>query len=167
MAQGMRALAASEIALLNEAFGERIGYPGVRLRQGHGGHPAAMVAFMNNNTAITLHRSIYFRIHYGDDFAQGDAAGKALLHHEMVHIWQYATLGVIGFLARYARDLASVGFRPGRLYDYEKGKTPFAEARLEAQAQMVEDYWLARAAGKPGPIALLARNLEGSGFYGL
>jgi hypothetical protein len=167
MTQGMRALAASEIALLKEAFGDRVTYPGVRLRLGHGGNPAAMIAFKNKNTAITLVRSIYFRTQYGDDFAQGDAAGKALLHHEMVHIWQYATLGVIGFLARYARDLASVGFRPGRLYDYEKGKTPFAEARLEAQAQMVEDYWLALAAGKPGPIADIARNLKGSGFYGL
>lgn len=167
MAQGMRALGASEIALLKDAFGDRVGYPDVRLRLGHGGNPAAMIAFANRNTAITLNRSIYFRAHYGEDFAQAGAAAKALLHHEMVHIWQYATLGMIGFLARYARDLAAVGFRPARMYDYDKGKTPFAEARLEAQAKMVEDYWLAVADGRPEPIALIARNLKGSGFYGL
>lgn len=167
MAQGMRALGASEIALLNDAFGDRIAYQGVRVREGHGGNPAAMIAFVNRNTAITLNRSIYFRTHYGEDFAKAGDAAKALLHHEMVHIWQYATLGMIGFLARYARDLAAVGFRPGRMYDYVKGETAFAEARLEAQAKMVEDYWLALADGKPGPIALIARNLKGSGFYGL
>ena len=67
----MRRLKAGEIALLREAFGDRLAYDGVRLRLGHGGNPAAMAAFRNGNTAITLRRTLYFRIHYSDDFAAG------------------------------------------------------------------------------------------------
>jgi hypothetical protein len=167
MAQGMRALAAGEIALLKTAFGDRIGYGGVRLREGHGGNPAAMAAFRNGNTAITLRRSIYFRTHYSDDFAAGDVAAKSLLHHEMTHIWQYAKLGVAGFYARYARDLVACRFSPSAMYRYEEGKTPFAGARLEAQAQMVGDYCHATITGDTGRKLRLAQNLERSGFFGL
>ena len=163
----MRGLKASEIALLRDAFGERIAYEGVRLRLGHGGNPAAMAAFRNGNTAITLRRSIYFRTHYSDDFSQGDAAAKSLFHHEMAHIWQYAALGVPGFLARYSRDLIACRFSPRAMYRYEEGVTPFARARLEAQAQMVGDYCHARLAGDVSRQARLARNLKDSGFYGL
>src|SRR5688572_31598684 len=106
----MRGLKPGEIALLKEAFGDRLAYGGIRLRLGHGGNPAAAAAFRNGNTAITLRRSIYFRTHYSDDFAQSDVASQSLFLHEMTHIWQYATLGVPGFLARYARDLIACGF---------------------------------------------------------
>jgi hypothetical protein len=167
MAQGMRGLAASEIALLRTAFGDRIGYGEVRVREGHGGNPAAMAAFRNGNTAITLRRSIYFRTHYSDDFAAGDVAAKALFHHEMTHIWQYAKLGLPGFYARYARDLVACRFSPSAMYRYDEGKTPFAGARLEAQAQMVGDYCHAAITGDTGRKLRLAQNLEGSGFFGL
>jgi hypothetical protein len=163
----MRGLKADEIALLREAFGERIAYEGVRLRQGHGGNPAAMAAFRNGNTAITLRRSLYFRVHYSDDFSQADVAAQSLFHHEMTHIWQYAALGVTRFLARYARDLAACRFSPSAMYRYEEGETRFAAARLEAQAEMVGDYCRARLVGDVPRQARLARNLKGSGFYGL
>jgi Domain of unknown function (DUF4157) len=163
----MRGLKAGEIALLRDAFGDRLDYRGVRLRLGHGGNPAAMAAFRNGNTAITLRRSIYFRIHYSDDFSQADVPAQSLFHHEMTHIWQYAALGVPRFLARYARDLVACRFNARAMYRYEEGQTPFARARLEAQAQMVGDYCLARLAGEVSRQTRLARNLKGSGFYGL
>lgn len=163
----MRGLKASEIALLREAFGDRLAYDGVRLRLGHSGNPAAVAAFRNGNTAITLRRSIYFRTHYSDDFAEADVAAQSLFHHEMTHIWQYAALGVPRFLARYARDLAACRFNARAMYRYDEGVTPFARTRLEAQAQMVGDYCFARLIGDVSRQARLARNLRGSGFWGL
>ena len=163
----MRGLKAGEIALLQEAFGDRLAYEGVRLRLGHGGNPAAVAAFRNGNTAITLRRSIYFRTHYSDDFAQADVAAQSLFLHEITHIWQYATLGVPRFLARYARDLVACRFNAPAMYRYEEGVTTFARARLEAQAQMVGDYCFARLVGDVSRQTRLARNLRGSGFYGL
>lgn len=167
MAGDLRTLKAAEIDLLKAAFGERIAYGGVRLRQGHGGNPAAVAAFRNGNTAITLRRSIYFRIHYSEDFSHADVAAQSLFHHEMTHIWQYARLGVPRFLARYARDLAACRFSPRAMYRYEEGVTPFAKARLEAQAEMVGNYCQARLVGDVSRQARIARNLKGSGFYGL
>jgi hypothetical protein len=167
MADGLRALKPSEIDLLKPAFGDRLGHDRVALRLGHGGNPAAMVAFRSGNTAITLRRRIYFRTGYSEDFAAASAAARSLLHHEMTHVWQYAKLGVAGFLARYARDLVACGFRPSAMYRYEEGRTPFARARLEAQAQMVGDYCLADITGDTGRKLRLAQNLKGSGFFGL
>ncbi len=163
----MRRLKASEMAVLREAFGDRLDYDRVRLRLGHGGNPAAMAAFRNGNTAITLRRSIYFRVHYSEDFSQADVAAQSLFHHEMTHVWQYAVLGVPRFLARYARDLVACRFSPRAMYRYEEGATPFARARLEAQAQMVGDYCHARLVGDVPRQTRLARNLKGSGLYGL
>jgi hypothetical protein len=163
----MRRLKAGEIALLQEAFGDRIDYAGVRLRSGAGRNPAALTAFRNGNTAITLRRNIYFRTHYSDDYAQAGVLAQSLFHHEMTHVWQYARLGVPRFLARYARDLAACRFNARAMYRYEEGVTPFAGARLEAQAQMVGDYCHARLVGDAPRMARLERNLKGSGFYGL
>ena len=167
MADGLRALRQSEIELLKPAFGGRLPYEAIRVRLGHGGNPAAMAAFRNGNTAITLRRRVYFRTHYSDDFAGADVLAKSLFHHEMVHIWQYARRGVSGFLARYTRDLVASGFSPSAMYRYEEGKTPFAGARLEAQAQMVGDYCHADIVGDTGRKLRLAQNLKGSGFWGL
>jgi hypothetical protein len=167
MADGPRGLEDSEIELLKPAFGDRLPYEAVRVGFGHGGNPAAAAAFRNGNTAITLRRTIYFRTDYADDFAHGNVSAQSLFHHEMTHVWQYATLGVLGFLARYARDLAACRFSPSAMYRYEEGKTPFAGARLEAQAQMVGDYCHARLTGDVSRQARLATNLRGSGFYGL
>jgi hypothetical protein len=163
----MRGLAAGEVALLREAFGDRVDYDSVRIRLGAGRNVAAIAAFRNRNTAITLRRRIYFRVHYSDDFAEADAIAQSLLHHEMTHVWQYSKLGVAGFLARYARDLAGCRFSARAMYRYDEGETRFAGARLEAQAQMVGDYCVARLIGDVPRQTRLARNLRGSGFWGL
>jgi hypothetical protein len=163
----VRALTTHEIALLTDEFPPIMPYDRVRLRQGHGGNPAAMAAFRNGNTAITLRRTVYFRTDYSDDFAEAGVAAQSLFHHEMAHVWQYAKLGVARFLASYARDLVACRFRPSAMYLYDEGETPFARARLEAQAQMVGDYCRARLVGEVARQTRLARNLRGSGFFGL
>jgi hypothetical protein len=163
----MRRLKTGEIELLQGAFGNRIDYSQVRLRSGAGRNPAAIAAFRNGNTAITLRRSVYFGSHYSDDFSKADVRAQSLFHHEMTHIWQYAALGVPRFLARYARDLAACRFSARAMYRYEEGTTPFAGARLEAQAQMVGDYCHARLVGDGPRMGRLERNLRESGFWGL
>ena len=163
----MRRLTPGEIVLLREAFGERLPYDRIRLRLGAGGNAAAMAAFRNRNTAITLRRTIYFRIHYCDDFSGADVRAQSLFHHEMTHVWQYAKLGVSRFLARYARDFAACRFNAPAMYRYEEGVTAFAGARLEAQAEMVGDYCSARLVGDVPRQTRVARNLRGSGFWGL
>jgi hypothetical protein len=53
------------------------------------------------------------------------------------------------------------------MYKYEAGKAKFDEAMLEAQANMVGDYSEAFWAADAARMATLARNLAGSGLYGL
>jgi hypothetical protein len=53
------------------------------------------------------------------------------------------------------------------MYDYTAGSAKFGDALLEAQAEMVCDYSEALWAGDATRKALLAKNLAGSGLYGL
>ncbi len=160
-----RALTESEIVLAKATFGARIDYGVVALRNGSGGNPIAWIALRGPRTdAITLIRTIYFKS-LGADFSKDGRAGLFL--HEMTHIWQYQALGALGFYWRYLRELLRAGLRQNDLYLYAPGKTAFPDARLEAQAQMVQDYHDVRAAGDQAGLAKVAGNLAGSGFYGL
>lgn len=163
-----RGLTAGEIALGREAFGDRVPLERVIFVEGAGRNPVAKAAFRNGNGAITLRRTIYFApAYYQADFSTGKPAAKGLLIHELAHVWQYETLGTGWFLARYAREFAAVGFKPWRMYDYEMGKTPFCSAMLEAQAEMAGNYAEAKAVGDASKLALVAKNLNGSGWFGL
>ncbi|HVQ08628.1 MAG TPA: DUF4157 domain-containing protein [Allosphingosinicella sp.] len=161
-----RALTQGEIALAKETFGARIDYGAVAVRQGSGGNPVAWLALLGSRAdAVTLIRTIFFKT-LDADFSKGGCAGLFL--HEMTHIWQYQALGPLRFYWRYLRELLAAGLRQSDLYRYDHGTTAFAEARLEAQAQMVQDYHKIRAAaGDPAALAAIGRNLAGSGFHGL
>jgi hypothetical protein len=163
----LRALTAGEIDLLDDAFRGRIDPRMVRLVDGHDDNPLPRAAFRNGNTAITLRKTIYFGAHYREEFATADAHSRGLFLHEMTHVWQYARLGLARFGVRYARDLAACRFSARAMYRYTPGETRFAEARLEAQAQMVGDYCEARLAGQEARARLIAVSLRGTGFYGL
>jgi hypothetical protein len=161
-----RALTAGETELVRACFGARLDPARVRIVAGHGNHPVAMIA-LRQNGAIVLGRTIRFRAdHYSDDFAAAAPRLKGLFIHEMVHVRQYAELGTIGFLLRYARELVSVGFRQKQLYAY--GDTcRYPTSRLEAQASMAGHYCEACLAADEPRRRCLAANLEGSGLYGL
>ena len=163
-----RTLTEGEKALAREAFGESIPYEDVRFFNGANGNPAAMAAFRNGNTAITLRRSIYYRTdRYEADFSAAAVDRKGLLIHELTHVWQYKKRGVPSFLARYARDLAACGFKPAKMYEYQPGVTPFRGARIEQQAEMAGDYCVARLTGNAAGEAKLRLNLADSTLYGL
>jgi len=169
MTEKKRALTAGERELVLDIFPSELKtiLGEVRLSDGPGKNPIPAIAFMNeHNHALTFGRTIYFGKHYAQDFAAAGDLGRGLLLHEMTHVWQYARLGIPKFLALYAREVLSVRFKPRRMYEY-KSRAPFGPARLEAQAQMVQDYFLARAAGATAKMADLAESLAGSKMFGL
>jgi hypothetical protein len=160
-----RPLTDGELAMAVSAFGDGLDYGRVRLCQGAGGNPGAHLAFRKPGVdAITLIRTIFFRGALVGDFSQGGDA--SLFMHEMTHIWQYQRLGVVRFGLRYLNELEACNFDRVCLYHYDCGHTAFAEARLEAQAQIVQDYGLAVGAGRAGQAEALRRNLAGSGLFG-
>jgi hypothetical protein len=120
---------------------------------------------MRGNPAISLVHTIYFKRPWHDDFSLADPHSQADLVHELTHILQYEKLGVVAFAWRYARELAAVGFRPGRLYDYRSAGTKFSHATLEGQAQMVGDYCEAKLRRDKAALAAIAPWLEGSGLF--
>jgi hypothetical protein len=169
MAERKRGLTDGEKALVRAIFPVEIEkvVDEIVLSDGAGRNPIPAIAFMNRaNHALTFGRTIYFGTGYAADFYAAGDGGKGLLLHEMTHVWQYARLGMAKFLARYAREFVSVRFDAGRMYEY-KSRAPFGAARLEAQAQMVQDYFLARAAGATAKADDLAESLAGSRMFGL
>ena len=161
-------MTAGEIALGRAAFGDLVPLDRVTFVDGAAGNPIAKAAFRNGNGAITLRRTIYFGpAYYLPDFSVGKAAARGLFVHELTHVWQYETLGTAWFFARYARDYAACGCKAWRMYDYEQGKTPFRVARLEAQAEMAGNYAEATADGDTAKLALIIKNLAGSGLFAL
>ena len=169
MAEKKRGLTAGERALVLQTFPEDIKtiLGEVRLSDGAGKNPIPAIAFMSEaNHALTLGRTIYFGKHFAEDFAAAGDLGKGLLLHEMTHVWQYGRLGIPKFLARYAQEVLSVRFKAKKMYEY-KSRAPFGPARLEAQAQMVQDYFLARAAGATAKVNELAESLAGSKMFRL
>ena len=160
-----RPLTDGELAMAVSAFGDGLDYGRVRLCQGAGGNPGAHLAFRKPGVdAITLIRTIFFRGGLVEDFSQG--GDSSLFMHEMTHIWQYQTLGVARFGLRYLNELEACNFDRNALYHYDCGQTAFAEAKLEAQAQIVQDYGIALGAGRVQQAADLRRNLAGSGLFG-
>ena len=155
-----RKLTGGEIVLARAAFGNRIQYDKVKLRDGPGAQPLAHAAFAKGNPAITVGSTVYFKHGYCADFS-APGENQASFIHEMTHVWQYQTLGLTAFFARYGAEFAAVGAKPSKMYEYESGD-PFDSAMLEAQAEMVTDYGAGaarRAKAAPG--------LAGTGLYSL
>jgi hypothetical protein len=161
----MRKLTANEIRLAREAFGDRIDYGKVKLSDGPGMSPSAHAAFAKGNPAITIGNTVYFKQDFCPDFTAPGRNGTSFMH-EMTHVWQYRALGMPAFLARYFAEVARAKGKPNDMYKYTED-TRFNEAMLEAQAQMIGDYYRARTEGNAAATARLARNLAGSGFYRL
>lgn len=161
-----RRLTAGEIALAKAAFGDGIDYDGVRLSDGPGDQPLAHLAFIKGNPAITVGSTVYFKADYCPDFS-ADGKNRRSFIHEMTHVWQYRALGLPHFFLRYGADLLNAGGNPDDMYPYKHGETRFADAMIEQQAEMVADYSVAVWSRKAPDIAVFARNMAGSGLYGL
>ena len=165
---GKRGLTQGEIAMLREAFAEKVDYMPIRLSDGAGANLLARAAFrQKRNWAMTYLNTIHYNDgRFSADFSQDpDPRHRALLFHEMTHVWQYKTLGLVSFAIRYGANFVSCNFDPMRTYDYSKAER-FGEATLEGQAQMVGDYYLERNKASAREAALREK-LKDTGFYGL
>lgn len=162
-----RHLTDGEIALAREAFGHRLAYSRIRFIDGAAGNPIAKAAFRNGNTAITLRRTIHFSPErFLPDFSGAKPAARGLFIHELTHVWQYDRLGTAWFLAKYGIQFCRCGFDAPKMYDYEQGRTPFKSGLLEQQAEMAGNYAEAKAEGDAAKMALIGKNLAGSGLFG-
>lgn len=161
-----RVLTGGEIGLCRPIFGDAVAWDLVTVHDGPGLNPVARIAFGRGNPAIALGRRIYFRAPPPADFSAASDAATLLFLHEMTHVWQYRRLTIAGFLLRYADEYLAHGRDAARLYAFEPGKTRFAEATLEAQAEIVSHYALSQWRGGSGPATALALNMAGSGLYG-
>jgi hypothetical protein len=160
-----RKLTANEIKLARTAFGDKIEYDKVRLSDGPGLNPMAHMAFAKGNPAITIGNTVYFKRDFCPDFSVPGKNGTSFMH-EMTHAWQYRTLGLGAFAVRYADEVRQSGLKPNDMYKYTP-ESKFNDSMLEAQAQMVGDYYKATAERNAAATARLAKNLAGSGLYGL
>jgi len=160
-----RYLTNGEIALCLTAFGDAVPWGLVTLHDGPGLNLIARLALRRGHPAITLGRRVYFRQRPPPDLNAAPEEAKILFLHEMTHVWQYRRLGMVRFLLRYADEFFAHGCDAARLYRFAPGETRFAEATLEAQAEIVGEYsrgcW-----HKAGPDPALAFNMAGSGLYG-
>jgi len=161
-----RKLTAGEIALAKAAFGDKIDYKKVKLSDGPGLQPLAHAAFSKGNPAITVGSTVYFKQDYCPDFSAPGKNRKSFIH-EMTHVWQYRALGLPAFFARYGAEFAKAGGKPDDMYNYKQGTDTFGKAMLEAQAEMVADYSEALWTGNAAATARIAKNMAGSGLYGL
>lgn len=161
-----RPLTPGEIALARAAFGGGIDYGRVKLSDGPGYNPFAHIAFAIGNPAIAIGSRIYFREDFCPDFSAPGRNRRSFIH-EMAHVWQYRAMGMPAFFLRYCVEVLKAKGRPSAMYEYEVGSATFGEATIEAQAEMVCDYGEALWTGNAARKALLARNLAGSGVYGL
>jgi hypothetical protein len=124
------------------------------------------MAFAKGKPAITIGSVVYFKQDFCPDFSASGRNRKSFIH-EMTHVWQYRRMGMPAFFLRYGGEVLKAGGRPDDMYDYTAGSAKFGDALLEAQAEMVCDYSEALWAGDATRKALLAKNLAGSGLYGL
>jgi hypothetical protein len=161
-----RALTAGEAAAAGGAFRGRLDLSDVRLCDGPAHNPdARFVLLLVGRPAITEGNTVFVRHDlFKADFSRAGSQAIGLILHELTHVVQYQSLGILGFAHRYVDELRDSGFDQDKLYNYEPGKSRFVSSTLEAQAQMVEDYSRATNATIRSKIA---RSLRGSGMFGL
>ncbi len=138
MAHIERGLTSGERALAGSMFGAALDYAPVRLHRGK------WFLFQPAWVTMAPDGGVWFHPNGGlwrDDYADEVTSLRALLIHELTHVWQrQCGINLVlrrPPLARYAYTLAA-------------GK-PLAAYGLEQQAMIVEHVWRARERGRPDP----------------
>lgn len=166
-----RFLTKGEVAHVREAFGPHalpLAMKGI-VSYGPGKNPAAMIAFLNGNPAITIGNIMYFQPAFWKPDYAAVRENVPILLHEFTHVIQWDRIGHAQFLNRYRREKKAAG-SANEMYQYRHRHTDFGHEMLEGQAQMVEDYTKYRIKiplGEERNAADLKRRLTGSGIYGL
>lgn len=130
-----RSLTTGELRYAMQVFGTAIDYSRVKV------HNERAYFFQPSDTAITPNGEIYFPpVSYKPDFS-GSILSAAWLIHELTHCWQHQK----GMWVR-TRGMLNRNYRYG---DLTKSRKAFLSYGIEAQASIVEDYFLIANHMKP------------------
>jgi len=133
-----RSLTDGERAFLAPLFRDAVDYDAVRVVRGRA------FALQGARTLVTLGNAIYAPdAVYCDDFASTALDRRAVLVHEVAHVWQ-STVG-INVIAGAVRAFFATGGRYTRAYQYRllPGRD-LVDYGIEQQASILEHYFLAR-----------------------
>jgi len=130
----MRALTSREIALFPTGFTSQIDMSRVRLI-GRTHNPFAI------GKIVARGYDLYWK-DYPDDFAQQSLRMRALLMHELCHVWQYAS----GRLTAWRYLTRPQNWIYG--YDFDAGKS-FDDYAIEKQADLLQDWYVMNNGGAP------------------
>ena len=114
MAGKKRGLTPGEKTLLQSVFGAAVDYDRIRLQDGAGANPIAMIALRNpKNWAITYRNTIHYNEgHFRDDFTAGDdRVHEGLLVHEVAHHGGHGVLMAVANRRARQRKIALVVFQ--------------------------------------------------------
>lgn len=140
-------LTPAETAMISAILGpENLRCQDVRIAEGGG---LKFIFKWNGNLAFTA----WHTISLPQNPAHHSRANRALLVHELAHVYQYEKVGTcymteaIYALAKTKRDCYQYGGATGLARAYEQGKK-YAQFNREQQAQIVQDYYIKQAAGQ-------------------
>jgi len=134
-----RPLSEGETAMASLLFGDAIDYRRVRV------YNRRYMPFQPRNCAMTPNGSMYFHSScFLPDYTRGDPPAIHWFMHEMVHVWQHQ----LGYPVRLRGAL-----RIGLSYSYTLHEdATLADYNMEAQGDLLADYFVLRFLGKPGAM---------------
>jgi RHS repeat-associated protein len=136
-----RPLVAGEVTMLKDIFGNSVDYTKVEL-QSCCALPTASGTTFGNNIKFDPQ-------YYRSDFSQAENALKALLGHEMTHVWQYQNSDITGYTTlKAAWESIRYGREGAYVYKLDPQK-PFSNYRYEQQGQIIQDYMRAKIYQQP------------------
>lgn len=146
-----RSLTDGERAFLAPIFRDAVDYRAVRVVRGRA------FPLQGDRTIVTIGHAVYAPAAvYTDDFARAPRERRAILVHEVAHVWQYES--GIAVIAGAVRAFVVSGGRYTRAYRYVllPGRD-LLNYGIEQQASILEHYFLARAAGDAARFAGVLR----------
>lgn len=136
-----RPLTSAEIALARSVFGDGLQYDAIRLRRGR-----LLTLFADG---VTFQNTVFLsRRIWSADYGAPEIrlSLKALLIHELMHVWQHQNLPAYHWTkaaAEHVPDLLRLRYGTS-VYAYEPGVKPLLEYRYEQQGRMLQDYFMLR-----------------------
>ena len=140
-----RPLTGGEIAMVRQLFGDAIDVARVRV------HARRYLPFgmQPKHCAMAPNGSLYFHHScFRDDFSRAAPCDQRWFMHEMVHVWQHQ----LGYMVRLRGAI-----RIGLHYTYAlRPGANLADYNMEAQGDLLADYFMLRFGGAPGTAGALA-----------
>lgn len=128
----VRSLTSAERAIINSVFGNSVNASQVRVTDtvGSSGRP-----WTTNSPPL-------YTINVGDAYSSLSSTYKALLVHEMAHVWQGQNGVPFMSNSTYHQTLSAIanGGDVGQAYEYVAGKQ-WSKYNVEQQASLVEDWY--------------------------